>query len=933
MKGIPWKLLVAAGVLLVLIGLGLTGLFSKFASSQPAPVAFSWPTNQPGLPPGGTPLHGAARFGNPGIITSLIRTGSKVDVRDGIGGTPLHWAVSGGSVENAKTLLSHGADINAADNLGNTPLHLVSRSDYDVIPVPPPPPWQTRLVLRWPWARKPMQWLIKHRLLPAPKPVTGPWPTTTWLDVLADHRANVNATNLAGETPLHLLAGRPTHSGAATSNLVHRMSRLVKAGARVDAQDAAGNSLLHITAQAHGGRADLTAWLLDRGAPINARNNAGRTPLNECLQPHHNIYSAAAIVSLLLDRGADWTIADARGRTPLHEIAANQMGSFTPLMQPLVGRLAAPPANPLALDLEGNLPIDLALRSNRLSTASAIIQHGGLPLVTNQGQTTLFHTIAGRPEWFLALGPGLRAVSPPAAVVDVPDARGETPLLLATRQGDSHYILWLLERGADVARTGPDGCNFLYHVANNLQSLAQQPDVINRLRERLTPGVPVDLPDEQGNTPLLLALRNRNSSMINLLTDKGARPTLTNRLGESPLLLAAEVPFVTPVKAPGATVGLPEAAIRGDLASVNATLAAEPRLATNGTGATALVRAARTGQTAIVDRLLAAGTPLDMESALWLGRSDSFRTLLAAKPKQDTDALGNLLCIAVALRRFNESKQLLEAGASVHARDWRGHSALVVARGTPFADELRKRGAEENLVDAIVSSDSNRIAELVSRQPALLKTEIGYGRTALMIAVLAGDTNAVAALLRAGAEANHDTGEGVTAAHIAARRDDAPMLRLLQAHGAAIDRRDRYGQMPIHHAALMGRPAAVEYLIDHGVNVNEHAVSRSFGPATSMATPLHLAARFGHFRVVEVLLRHGADVNATQLQRQTVLEFVRVAPLGGRATALPYLPYLNTTERSVPSGLQTESDRQRMLELLERHQARAKSSGTSPSTR
>ena len=69
---------------------------------------------------GQTPLHIAARFDNPEIVTKLLNSGVAVNIRNSsYNRTPLHRA----SLSSSKILIKYGADINAVDILGETPLH------------------------------------------------------------------------------------------------------------------------------------------------------------------------------------------------------------------------------------------------------------------------------------------------------------------------------------------------------------------------------------------------------------------------------------------------------------------------------------------------------------------------------------------------------------------------------------------------------------------------------------------------------------------------------------------------------------------------------------------------------------------------------------------------------------------------------------------
>jgi ankyrin repeat protein len=97
---------------------------------------------------------------------------------------------------------------------------------------------------------------------------------------------DVNAVNGSGETPLMLAALRGDLRWA---------QRLVERGAKVHKE---GWSPLHYAAT--GSEAKIVAFLLDRGAPVNAPSPNRSTPLMMAAG-----YGAEASVDLLLARGAD----------------------------------------------------------------------------------------------------------------------------------------------------------------------------------------------------------------------------------------------------------------------------------------------------------------------------------------------------------------------------------------------------------------------------------------------------------------------------------------------------------------------------------------------------------------------------------------------------------------------------------------------------
>ena len=75
---------------------------------------------------GFTPLHTAARWGDPEIVKLLLEAGSDVNARTNALLTPLSWAVRGQDTDRAEVirlLVAYKAEINTLDSLSNrTPL-------------------------------------------------------------------------------------------------------------------------------------------------------------------------------------------------------------------------------------------------------------------------------------------------------------------------------------------------------------------------------------------------------------------------------------------------------------------------------------------------------------------------------------------------------------------------------------------------------------------------------------------------------------------------------------------------------------------------------------------------------------------------------------------------------------------------------------------
>ena len=133
-----------------------------------------------------------------------------------------------------------------------------------------------------------------------------------------------------------------------------------------------------------------------------------------------------------------------------------------------------------------------------------------------------------------------------------------------------------------------------------------------------------------------------------------------------------------------------------------------------------------------------------------------------------------------------------------------------------------------------------------------------------------GDLKALKALIAKGADVNNALGDGMTALHFAAERNDADAVALLIKAGARLDAGTRIGHhTPLHVAAKAGSAAVVRVLLTSGSGAMVNGRTSNTG-----STPLHLAAQGGNAEVVTLLVEHGADVEAEESEwGQTPLIF------------------------------------------------------------
>jgi len=147
--------------------------------------------------------------------------------------------------------------------------------------------------------------------------------------------------------------------------------------------------------------------------------------------------------------------------------------------------------------------------------------------------------------------------------------------------------------------------------------------------------------------------------------------------------------------------------------------------------------------------------------------------------------------------------------------------------------------------------------------------------TRLADAAMQGDRAAIQSLLTRKVDVNQAQGDGSTALHWAAYRDDLEMARLLIQAGANVKATTRLGDFtPLFMAAKNGNGTMVELLLKAGADVN--------APNKAGTTALMLAAASSKPDALKVLLDRGANVDARDtINGQTAVMFaaaVNAAP-------------------------------------------------------
>jgi len=438
----------------------------------------------------------------------------------------------------------------------------------------------------------------------------------------------------------------------------------------------------------------------------------------------------------------------------------------------------------------------------------------------------------------------LVGTAPPAAIAGPSSAAAD-----AAQNKNMTALRTLLGSKADVNAAQPDGTTALHWAAHWNDAEA----VILLLRAGANPKAT----NRYGASPLSEAAASGSAAMIDALLKAGADPkTLTTPDGETVLMTAARA---------GNTDAVRMLLDRG--ADVNAKETYR--------GQTALMWAAAERQTAVVKLLLERG-------ADWKIRSFDRETRpprLSAASSISPIPRGGFTALLFTAREgdVETARAMLDAGVDINYGDVDNTSALVVAimnKQYSLAKFLIDRGADPNLVDAsgrtalyaaidIRNEDWSALPNRKSDDPlpslevvkALLErdanlntpltrplpgrsgmdsgdTALGPGTTPLMRAARSGDAAVIRLLLAKGADAKLTTKDGTTALMFAAgvgyrdkntRGTEAEALEALKVcveTGLDLRQTNTKGETALHGAANRGADTIVQYLVDHGAELN-----------------------------------------------------------------------------------------------------------------
>ncbi|MGH9784243.1 MAG: ankyrin repeat domain-containing protein, partial [Terriglobia bacterium] len=385
-------------------------------------------------------------------------------------------------------------------------------------------------------------------------------------------------------------------------------------GQRADVNAAQADGTTALAWAVHRDDLDMADLLIRAGANVNAENGLGVTPLSlACTN------GSAAMVQKLATAGANPNLALRTGETPL--LTCARTGNVE-----AVKSLLARGADVNAKEgRRGQTALMWAVAQKHAEVVRALIQGGADIRARSEGGFTplLFAARVGDKD---SAGALLEAGA------DVNEATPEngSAVVVASSSGHEALAIFLLEKGADPNATDANGVTPLHFAAlrglptigglryNTVVSYLFRPNMLelaktllarganpNARMAKMNPEFSSDLAwiDPLGATPFLLATASNDLSLMRLLADNGADPSLTTKDSTTPLMVATGI---------GRTAERSEADEKAALETVK--LAVELGADVNGadaSGQTSLHAASYIGSDAIARFLVEKGAKVD----------------------------------------------------------------------------------------------------------------------------------------------------------------------------------------------------------------------------------------------------------------------------------------------------------------------------------
>ncbi|KAI9642631.1 hypothetical protein NHQ30_009436 [Ciborinia camelliae] len=756
-----------------------------------------------------------------------------IDLRDTTGDTALMLASREGHEAIVERLLKANPDKNIKDEFGKTALILAASQGFETIV-------QRLLHAEADHAEADKDIKDNAERIALSYAVEGGY--LNIVTQLLDHHANPDVVDGIPEKSILARAAEMGHSDIA--------KLLMDRGATLELKGRNDDKTMFIAVK--NGNYDIVRLFLKNRADPNEFNAEGHSILSYAIVLGH-----AKIVELLIDQKAE--IEKQSGdykQTPLSWAAKKGSSEIIELLLTRGAELEAK-------DTDGWTPLIWALKFEKPGAVKLLLGRGAVKNLLGNGRTGQLESAMiwackeGDVEivdLLLDLGTNINAQD---------SSKKLTPLIEASRNGHEGIVQILLDNKANVNAQNLSKSTAL------LEAIGQGPENLKEIvKKLLSANADINLANNMGETPLLLAVRIPNENMAKLLVKAKADVNLANDKKETPLLLAvrnqnedmakllveakADVNLANDKKETPLLLAVQNQ--NEDMAKLLVEAKADVNLA-NYMKETPLLLAVRNKSENIVKLLLKADanvnltndemeTPLALAVHLKDEKLVDILTKARAYPDTEDRDKKKPLFFAVYYEVPKIVELLLEAGASINFEE---------------KDEITP------LFQAVYAENLEIVRILLKKGADVEKGPI-YGRTPLQEAVRWNTKEILEILLSYDAKIHKKDAQGRNALHISAEYGRISMLKMLVQKGCreqpsfdvfGESLRDTQGRDVFHHAPASESVDMISYLLELSPKKDHHRRGDNDG-----WTPLHWAAQAGDVKVVEELIAAGASSDA-----------------------------------------------------------------------
>ena len=525
--------------------------------------------------------HSAERQSDITEMKSMLPRGFSVDSRNATGRTPLMNATLEGNVQAVESIMKRGADPSLMDNRGWNALHYAAQGgDTDIIsqihthlPNIKSKTGEGYTALQVAASNGKLhavKWFLEKGATVTCENNRG-WNTlhyaaqggdTDVISLIHTHLPNIESKTVEGYTPLMV---------AASTSKLHAVKWFLEKGATVTSVDCDGWNILHGAAQ--GGDTNIISLIHSHLPNIESKTGEGYTPLMVAA-----LCGKLYAVKWFLEKGATVTCEDNRGWNTLHHAA---QGGDTDVISLIHTHLP----NIESKTWEGDTPLMVAASTGKLHAVKWFLKKGATAACEdNRGWSTLHHAAQGGDtdvislihthlpniesktgdgltplmvaaitgkfhavKWFLAKGATvtyennggwntlhyaaqggdtdvISLIHTHLPNIESKTGAGLTPLMVAALCGKLHAVKWFLEKGATVACEDKGGRNTLHYAAQG-----GDPDTIDLILTHLPD---IESKTVCGETPLIIAVRERKLQGVKCLLERGANPLAKDNKGK-----------------------------------------------------------------------------------------------------------------------------------------------------------------------------------------------------------------------------------------------------------------------------------------------------------------------------------------------------------------------------------------------------------------